>query len=522
MTEPFNRVLTNQSERPVSDDQNQNASNAQQSYMLLADYMLRASASVATGESVPLNNDSTFGFLADSFQVLAQSPSPSLNLTITQGVGFNYLATPGAVNIGGISGCDDTYPLHPIFLSAGQVVSVPTPNSSNPRYDIIEVAYDVQQNSPLSVDILNPSAGTVTPTSKNKVLTYDLSGDVGYVAASSASTTAIGYKSGVAGSSPVVPTVTSGYVIIAVIFVPASAANIPQKQIVDARPLAFPGSQARVNGTFTLVTDGTNVTGLSGKIQAPPGVEAAAFVHANLNANELTIIIIAGGGEGAECQYRLSGPGLSTASVLATNSTVFWAEVLAASASSSVNLQLGNSDQNAWPAPFAGVFSNLIAYSTSNMTGPHVLTVKKNGALQTPTVTLPTGSSGPIQDMTHSFSFAAGDLITIIDTGGSGATAQATDMVANAQISTTGTGGSSIVTGVINGVAPLSNLSVADANDLGTIGIAPVGVPGPVAAYGIASADAQQVFRIRLPIFSQAGTFTFTVDALISSGQDNS
>ena len=518
-TEPFDRVAYNQGERPLTTDQNQAASDIQRSNMTLADYILRASASLATGVSTPLNNGAFSAFLADSFSVVASSPTANLFVNVTPGLGFANLPSAEPTNIGGLSGCDDVSPLKPLPLSTLQTFAVPTPNASNPRWDIIEVAYDLRLEQPQSRDILNPTAGTVTPTSVDKVLAYYLDGQVGTVVSPSPSTTGIGYKQGVAGSSPAVPGNTTGYITVAAIYVPANATQIAQADIVDLRPLCFPGSLSAVVGTLSLVTDGTNATSLSGQIQCPPGVKAAAWCHANLLSNGVNIAIVAGGGEAA-CQFQAFFP-LAAATAGSVSASPVWSEILAASASLTVNLQVGNTNQNAWAAPFAGEFTGFTVYDGgTNYTGPHTFKVLLNGAAPSsqPSVVLNSGvNAAAVHDNVHFFSFSQGDLITVTDTGGSAATAQANAPTASAEIIYPGST-SYPLSGVKATSVSAAGLGAVDAGDMQAIGVSPVGVPsGGVQVYG-ASANGQPAFKVNLPLSLAAGTYAIQFIAFLSAG----
>lgn len=68
------------------------------------------------------------------------------------------------------------------------------------------------------------------------------------------------------------------------------------------------------------------------------------------------------------------------------------------------------------PVPLAGTFKNFYVRTTSTQsgTGSLVITMRKNGVDTTIIVTVAAGASaGTVSDTTHSFTVAAGDLITM-------------------------------------------------------------------------------------------------------------
>lgn len=224
MTKPFDRVIINPLERPLSVDYRQQASNFHRSLMTIGEALVRAmfGASPAPGAI----------FFSNAFTVTA--PGGSLNITLNPGLGFNIDSGDTPAIIDGLPGEDDVSIYHPLPLSVVQPITVPTPDPSNPRIDIIEVATDRRGEQPQSRDFLDVGTGAITAASVNKVLAYYLDGRIGNFG-TGASTTGIGYKKGTPAGVPVAPATTAGYTVVARILVPAASASIIQADVTDMR-----------------------------------------------------------------------------------------------------------------------------------------------------------------------------------------------------------------------------------------------------------------------------------------------
>ncbi len=573
LTNPNSRVVINVGERPVSADINQLQSDLQDTQMAAAAALLAASSAIASGTSATPSFENAGAFLADGFFVDAISPTPALSVTVRPGLGYISNPSDKPQNLQPplvgtqTNGVDDVAPLKPMPLSAQQTFAVPTPDTVHGRYDIIEATYYRRFEQQQSRDIINPLAGTVTANLVDKVLAYYLDDQLGTVVTPAASTAGISYKQGVAAASPVPPPGTPGYVTLATIFVPANATAIQQSNIIDVRPLSFPSGLSRVSGAFTVTTpDGVNVTGMTGYIQAPPGVRAAALCHANLVANGVKIFVLAGGSGDASAPQAARA--LVNAEYVKTinealpgtdslSSAQFGKLGMPANGDASYTfLMSGNSSVGAgsdsshhaypWVAPFAGTIAGLFAYITAADTaytigqvvpyaggvggqcavevwkstdGGNTFAATAFNGFGAGCAVFSTGlGSGIAQDVTHSATFNAGDWIQLRCVPNGSATFFA-DVFLGANLKIQAAPGTIPVQ--VNdsafGSVPSGTLGSTDAGDLQNIGVSPIGLPGPVAA-----TIGQPAYRISLPIITSgaSGTFTYHFDLALTAGAE--
>jgi len=233
---------------------------------LIRQFMLRRSSNFSASTFVTSGANRN-GFISTAFR---PTWTGGMNLQLTAGVGFMIDATTTS-DINSISGLDDLSALKPLVLPSSVTVAVPTADATHPRIDLIEVQHTGRRSDAESLTYLSdPTNGVLTSASFLTNFGWALSAaDLGYVVSPASSTTAIGYKQGVAGASPSAPSVTSGYVAVGYVYVPAAAATLGDQYIYDRRPLVNPGTvrvalvkDAGTGGGFTLSS-----------IDAPPGVE---------------------------------------------------------------------------------------------------------------------------------------------------------------------------------------------------------------------------------------------------------
>ena len=209
----------------------------------------------------------TDGFWQNSFRV---RPTTGLNVEIASGLGFQFdLDLP--TNISSYDNLNDLSYYKPLYIATPIDVAVPVADGSNPRIDLIEVRYKrVATDYEQYRELTDPTNGVVTEPSGNRRLTTRIeASDLGYVTSPASSSTTIGYKTGVPGSSPALPAVTSGYVALAYVYVPAGATSIANGGIRDAR---------RVFGSESIRLSMTKASTLAGGITAStadlsPGVQ---------------------------------------------------------------------------------------------------------------------------------------------------------------------------------------------------------------------------------------------------------
>jgi hypothetical protein len=271
---PFDRILLNTREKVLSPDWN--AEFSQQDRSILDTIAQLSTRRTSAANSFGLVTD---GFVGDGFSVHATSPA-SLNVIVSAGLAF--VANPYAVgarsNIGGISGVNALSALVPVYLSGSQSFTVPTaPSAGNARIDIIEVRADHLVGGATSRQVLDPATGAFVATSVNKLLSWDVFGRIGYVAAGGSSTEPLSYKQGTAATAgtEVEPSTTAGYVKIAAIRVAASVTTIEENKILDYRPLYAQSGQMTVSGRCRVYVSGGNWFIDNARISAPPGVDAA-------------------------------------------------------------------------------------------------------------------------------------------------------------------------------------------------------------------------------------------------------
>jgi len=287
----FDDVATNVRERPLSEDQNLQAAQASRTLRMMARLIHGGRAGDGSlGFPFTANYLAPFaGFMGDGFKVRAQSPSPTMEVVVGRGQGWQNDPSGNAANIGGLLGLNDSERFKPLPLETDQTLSVPAADPSNPRVDIVEVRYDRRLENPLSRDILNLGTGNFDPATVMKTLAWMLDSRT-----SVNGSAAINYKTGTPAGSPVAPTVTSGYMKIAEVLVGAGVGSIAQNKIIDARSVLAPGGvqtvrlRALVKGTTAGVGAALTVA-----LLAPAGCTVAHC--GSLTASVINTFIVCGG-----------------------------------------------------------------------------------------------------------------------------------------------------------------------------------------------------------------------------------
>lgn len=266
-TNPFDRLVINPRERPLSSDINQAESVLDRSMRQLLDGLF--SVRTSNTDDTARSSGPVSGFLGDGFKVDYVSAS---QVSLRPGTGFIVDATAQDANIDGVAGLDDLARYKPVYLSATQTISgIPAaPAAPNKRVDIIEVRMNRVLGDLSSRDVLNPSTGVFAPGSVYKSMGYALDSNVGIVSAPADSTAAISYKVGVAGLAPAVPATTSGYVRVATVY--WDLASSPDGVVGDWRKYLSPYGIGKVAATIEVPSGGApSITSLI----APPGVKVS-------------------------------------------------------------------------------------------------------------------------------------------------------------------------------------------------------------------------------------------------------
>jgi len=286
-TNPFERVIINRRERPLSGDINEAQSQIDHAIRELAMRMFQGRTAAANDSALtPLT-----GFVGEALKVRPSNPA-SMVVRLPSGLGFMYDAASWS---SGIDGIDDLCPWKPIVLMSDLTITIGTaPGSPNSRYDIIEVINKRVATDSASRDVLNETTGIFDPTIVQKTLSpILLSSDIGTVVAPADSTTPIGYKKGIASSgTPAVPATTSGYTKIAQILVGSGVSTIDADVIQDLRKMLYPGNVLDFSAVVSMPTASTTVPTLSA-VQAPPGVQAVAVGTAFANG-QVTLYVFGG------------------------------------------------------------------------------------------------------------------------------------------------------------------------------------------------------------------------------------
>ncbi len=295
MNNTFDRVITNQLEKPVSDDLNREASEVDRTIRdLLWSMSLThpAAGNVASNGRAPV----TPAFMGDAFFV---EPNGALTLKIRSGLGFMYLPTDTPTSIGGVTGLDDLAPYKPMVLLQDLTVNIDGGVAGGmERIDIIEVAPTRRRADSAVRGVFNTGTGVFDPTAVLKTLAWSLDDQEGQVVSPASSTAGISVKKGVPQVSGTygattydqgVPTVTPGYTKIAQVLVDSSG-TLTASSLVDSRKLWGPQGIIPIH-LQALWTDGTpDTVVVSDNSALPPGIRVAAIPTGNNSPFQIFIV----------------------------------------------------------------------------------------------------------------------------------------------------------------------------------------------------------------------------------------
>ncbi len=324
----FDRTIFNRLEQPVSSDWNQVQSQLDRA---LRDVLNRVYAG-----RVGLTNDNAVeksGFIGDGFKVRPHSPA-SMVVVLTPGLGFEVVAVdPGSdAAVGSIAGLSDLSRYKPLALEDYQSITIDAAHATLDRYDLIEVKADRRLENTQAVNIYDSAGKVFIPAAppKEKTLAWDLLGRIGTVQSPADSTAGISVKKGVnaTAGTATVPTVTTGYVSVAVVFVKHAIATLPDGYISDERPLLLPSGVGRMSCKISMPTTGVSLAPTVSGLIAPPGVEVVAR-GLSVSGGEVQLSVI-GGGQMSNFRARATVESLPTGEatavpipVVATAPTVY-------------------------------------------------------------------------------------------------------------------------------------------------------------------------------------------------------
>ena len=263
--QPFDRVVVNPRERPLSVDFNRAFSEADRSLRALWTRLVETQAAGDPFQAVPIS-----GFFGTGFRVRASSVAeggPNMNVRVSAGLGQQLLAADSPSAIGGVVGLDDLEGLKPLVLSADEVITVPANPDPNPRIDIVEVRAGRRTSDSQNRDLMDPALGTFSAVLVNKTLTWDLAGRSTINGAGE-----INYKAGIPAAAPVSPATTSGYLKVAEVYVAAAAVIVTQSVIADRRRLAYSHNEGVIGCRIAIDVGVAPKLVTTDQIAAPVGV----------------------------------------------------------------------------------------------------------------------------------------------------------------------------------------------------------------------------------------------------------
>lgn len=222
---PFDRLIINPREKPLSPDINRLQSQLDRSLRVFLREFFSAQGTGAASE----------GFLKAGLQV-KELAVPAMEVTVQKGLGFQVVPSLAGDTIGSISGLDDLEEYKPLVLNEDHNFTVPTaPVGPNTRIDIIEVRAEYLATDTDTRKILNTATGSFADDNVEKTLTWLLDGRTGTVSATADSTAVLSYKTGVAANPGVAPSTTTGYIKLCEIAVGSAVTAITDSDISDVR-----------------------------------------------------------------------------------------------------------------------------------------------------------------------------------------------------------------------------------------------------------------------------------------------
>lgn len=312
---PWDQVILNVRERPLSTDMNQQWSQSTRSLREVLKYLFGRRTANANPTLAAAD-----GFLGDSFRVGPESPA-SMNIVVRAGYGFQNNGSDVPAAISSITGLDDRSSYKPLVLNAAQIIAVPTADPTDPRIDIVEVAYDRYTTDSSSRDVLDTGTGQFVATLVSKTLAFLQDGRTSVNGAAK-----INYKTGTPAVSPAAPSTTAGYIKIAEVRVDALATSIAENKITDLRKMLFPGGIGMASGTVTMPATGVSLLPTLSNLQAPPGVDVIARGVA-VAGSQVEIAVragaqVAGFTPQASLLYLVTGSEFRHAAITVTSSAV--------------------------------------------------------------------------------------------------------------------------------------------------------------------------------------------------------
>lgn len=244
ITPPFQRRITNPLQRPVAADLNLQAfyDSVTQSYM--SGIMFSASP------SAPVQFPT--GFVGNSFRCAAQVGAREV--VVQRGIGFiNQIPEEG---IGGVAGVDVGQYVPVICepdspVSAGVNLAIADLAVGLARIDLVCVKAPNSATATENIGLLNPTSSTFSFQPKATQFTENAF-DTAFIQVVTGTAT---------GGTPTAPSVPSGYLEIARIYVPVGSSALSNSDIEDKRNVLIPHGGRSMTLSFDSHLDGSTVSG---------------------------------------------------------------------------------------------------------------------------------------------------------------------------------------------------------------------------------------------------------------------
>lgn len=295
----FDRVVLNNREKPLSDDNNREWS---QEDRTIRDVLRAMSLIHPSGPGVASNGQTPMSpaFMGDAFFA---EPNGGMVLKLRAGVGFIYSAADVPTNIDAVVGLDDRSPFKPVVLMADQTLNIDAGvPAGQERIDIIEIKPYRRRTDANTRSVFDVGSGTGIPQSVLKNLAWTLDGEVGQVISPASSTAGISVKKGTLQAVGTyaattydqgVPAVTAGYTKIGQIYCGPSVAALAAGDLVDSRKLWAPYGQMTLSFRVTQTDGVPDVILVHSNPLIPPGTRVAVRSTGN-NGASLEVFLFVG------------------------------------------------------------------------------------------------------------------------------------------------------------------------------------------------------------------------------------
>lgn len=266
MNNPWDRVIWNEREKPLSSDWNRALSQIDQT---MREFFIRNGWVTGNPEGPGVNIIGGIlpACVSDSFRL---QPVNVAGLTVRVTGGYGFVNGTPVSDISGVVGLNDLSAVKPLVLLADADIIAPVASGS-PRIDIVEIKPRALLTDNAAKLVLNPGSGIFVSTLKNKTLQWILDGDVSVNGSAS-----INYKSGTPAANPVAPAVTAGYYKLGELLVPVATTTFTWEHISDKRQVV--AQNGTVTGALAWTQPNSNAVPTGVINMLPPGFRYAIRV----------------------------------------------------------------------------------------------------------------------------------------------------------------------------------------------------------------------------------------------------